>query len=235
MDSAMPSGKFIAYYRVSTARQGRSGLGLEAQRAAVHEYLNGGAWTLISETVEIESGKRSDRPELTAALTACRLHKATLVIAKLDRLARNVAFVSDLMESGVEFVACDFPTANRLTIHILAAVAEHEALAISARTIAALEAARARGTKLGGYRGRSGTAADCERARAAQTALADQRAGDLTATVQAIQLDGHFSLRSIGQELTRRGIPTARGGVWNSSQVSNVLSRIALLQNRGER
>src|SRR6478672_9282933 len=141
----MGSGRFIAYYRVSTAQQGRSGLGLDAQQAAVLAYLNGGSWALLEEFTEIESGKRSDRPQLAAALAACRLHKATLVIAKLDRLARNVAFVSALMEAGVEFVAVDFPQANRLTIHILAAVAEHEASMISARTKAALAAAKARG------------------------------------------------------------------------------------------
>lgn len=231
----MPAGTFIAYYRVSTARQGRSGLGLDAQRHAVHDYLNGGSWVLAAEYTETESGKRSDRPQLAAALAACRLHKATLVIAKLDRLARNVAFVSALMEAGVDFVAVDFPTANRLTIHILAAVAEHEAHAISARTKAALAAAKARGTRLGGYRGRSGTSGDCERARAAQKVLADRRAGDLTATVRDIQAHGHVSLRAIGRELAQRGIPSSRGGAWNSSQVSNILVRIASLQNRGER
>lgn len=123
----MAEGRFVAYYRVSTARQGRSGLGLDAQQAAVRGYLNGGTWSLVCEVVEVESGKRSDRPKLTEALRLCRLHKATLIIAKLDRLARNVAFVSALMDSGVEFVAVDFPQANRLTVHILAAVAEHEA------------------------------------------------------------------------------------------------------------
>lgn len=227
----MPAGTFIAYYRVSTARQGRSGLGLEAQRSAVHDYLNGGSWVLSAEFVEVESGKRTDRPQLAAALAACRLHKATLVIAKLDRLARNVAFVSALMESNVEFIACDFPTANRLTIHILAAVAEHEAHAISERTKAALAAAKARGTRLGGYRGRAGTPADCECARAAHTALANQRAADLAPTIRAIQAGGHVSLRAIGRELTRKGIPSSRGGGWSSSQVSNVLARIASLQN----
>ncbi|MDR6873560.1 DNA invertase Pin-like site-specific DNA recombinase [Bosea sp. BE125] len=229
----MPTGTFISYYRVSTARQGRSGLGLDAQKHAVHEYLNGGSWVLAQEFVEIESGKRSDRPQLAAALAACRLHKATLVIAKLDRLARNVAFVSALMEAGVDFVACDLPTANRLTIHILAAVAEHEALAISERTKAALSAARARGTVLGGYRGRPGTSADCERARATQKAFADQRARDLAATVQTIQSEGHLSLRSIGRQLALRGIPTSRGGAWSSSQVRNMLARIVSVQNRG--
>src|SRR5688572_7815435 len=131
-------GNFDAYYRVSTDRQGKSGLGLEAQQQAVRDYLNGGRWQLVAEVVEVESGKRSDRPKLQEALRLCRLHGATLVIAKLDRLARNVNFVSNLMESGVDFVAVDFPQANRLTVHILAAVAEHEAEAISARTKAAL-------------------------------------------------------------------------------------------------
>src|SRR3954452_8738746 len=145
--------RFIAYYRVSTDKQGQSGLGLEAQRKTVTDYLNGGAWALIGEFTEVESGKRDDnRPVLAKALAACRAHGATLVIAKLDRLARNVAFISRLMEGGVEFVAVDFPTANRLTIHILAAVAEHEREMISARTKAALQAAKARGVKLGNPR-----------------------------------------------------------------------------------
>jgi DNA invertase Pin-like site-specific DNA recombinase len=130
----MAQGRFVAYYRVSTDRQGRSGLGLEAQREAVRSYLDGGSWQLVEEVVEVESGKRNDRPKLGEALKLCRLHGATLIIAKLDRLARNVAFVSNLMESGVDFVAVDFPQANRLTVHILAAVAEHEAAMISQRT-----------------------------------------------------------------------------------------------------
>jgi DNA invertase Pin-like site-specific DNA recombinase len=152
----MAKGKFIAYYRVSTEKQGRSGLGLEAQREAVRNHLNGGSWRLAAEVVEVESGKRNDRPKLAEALRLCRLHGATLIIAKLDRLARNVAFISNLMESGVEFTAVDFPQANRLTVHILAAVAEHEREMISQRTKAALAAAKARGTKLGGDRGNAG-------------------------------------------------------------------------------
>jgi DNA invertase Pin-like site-specific DNA recombinase len=141
--------RFVAYYRVSTDRQGRSGLGLEAQQKAVMDYLNGGAWELVGEFIEVESGKKSDRPELSRAIDACRKHKARLVIAKLDRLSRNLAFVATLMESGVEFVAVDNPHANKLTIHILAAVAEHEREAISERTKAALAAAKARGKRLG--------------------------------------------------------------------------------------
>src|ERR1700735_4834305 len=149
----MANGKFVAYYRVSTAKQGASGLGLESQKESVRSYLNGGRWKMVDEVTEIESGKRNDRPALARALALCRVHNATLVIAKLDRLARNVNFISNLMEAGVEFTAVDFPQANRLTIHILAAVAEHEAVMISLRTKAALAAAKARGVVLGGDRG----------------------------------------------------------------------------------
>src|SRR5215470_17132043 len=150
--TAKHGGNFVAYYRVSTQRQGRSGLGLEAQQEAVRNHLNGGDWRIVAEFTEVESGKRKDRPKLADALAACRVHGAKLIIAKLDRLARNVAFVSVLMEAGVEFEAVDFPQANRLTIHILAAVAEHEAKVISERTKAALAAAKRRGVKLGGVR-----------------------------------------------------------------------------------
>src|SRR5246127_2728092 len=114
----MANGKFVSYLRVSTSRQGISGLGLEAQRAAVAGYLNGGEWTLVQEVVEVESGKHNDRPALAGALRLCRKHRATLIIAKLDRLARNVHFISGLMESGVEFVAVDMPQANRFVVHI---------------------------------------------------------------------------------------------------------------------
>jgi DNA invertase Pin-like site-specific DNA recombinase len=117
-----PARRFVAYYRVSTDRQGRSGLGLEAQQKAVMDFLDGGSWELVGEFIEVESGKKSDRPQLVRAIDACRKHKARLVIAKLDRLSRNLAFVATLMESGVEFVAVDNPHANKLTIHILAAV-----------------------------------------------------------------------------------------------------------------
>lgn len=218
--------RFIAYYRVSTARQGRSGLGLDAQRSAVLAYLNGGAWELIEEFTEVESGKRSDRPQLAAALAACRIHRAKLVIAKLDRLARNVVFVSTLMESGIEFTAADFPQANRLTVHILAAVAEHEARAISDRTKAALTVAKARGVVLGGFRGRAGTAADLERARAARTAEANQRAVDLQSTITTLQREGIKSLGGIAQALNDQHITTPRGGVWSAVQVRRVLDRL---------
>ena len=120
------TGNFVAYYRVRTERQGRSGLGLEAQQKAVRDHLNGGDWKLVGEFTEVESGERSDRPKLAEALKACRLCGATLIIARIDRLARNVAFLSNLMDAGVDFVAVNLPQANRLTVHTLAAVAEHE-------------------------------------------------------------------------------------------------------------
>ena len=143
------TGNYVAYYRVSTDRQGQSGLGLDAQRAAVANYMNGGDWTLLDTFTEVESGRKNDRPELAKALELCRRRRATLVIAKLDRLARNVAFIAGLMDANVDLVAVDMPHANRLTLHIMAAMAEHEAAAVSQRTRAALQAAKERGRKLG--------------------------------------------------------------------------------------
>ncbi len=219
--------RFIAYYRVSTARQGRSGLGLEAQKQAVCQHLKGAE--LITEFTEVESGRKSSRPRLAEALAACRVHKATLIIAKLDRLARNVAFVSSLMEAGVEFEAVDFPKANRITIHILAAVAEHEAQMISERTRAALAAAKARGTVLGGFRGRAGTCIDLAKARAVRSAKADSRAIDLAPTIQRLQVEGQHSLRRIATHLNTHGITAPRGGKWSAAQVGTVLARIGNL------
>jgi DNA invertase Pin-like site-specific DNA recombinase len=221
----MASGRFISYLRVSTQRQGRSGLGLEAQREAVAGYLNGGRWKLVQELVEVESGKRADRPKLAEALRLCRVHGATLIIAKLDRLARNVQFIANLMESGVEFVAVDLPQANRFTVHVMAAMAEHEAAMISARTKAALAAAKARGTRLGGSRwnsdtiGRRGHRASL---RARQEAAA-KRAADLLPIIEAIRAEGAQSLRQIASALNERGIPTARGGAWSAVQVQRIL------------
>ncbi len=223
----MASGKFCAYYRVSTARQGRSGLGLEAQKDSVETYLNGGRWQMVGEFVEVESGKRNDRPALADALALCRIHKATLVIAKLDRLARNVAFISNLMESNVEFTAVDFPQANRLTIHVLAAVAEHEAAMISARTKAALQAAKRRGVVLGGDRGNIAHVAKRGAKASAKVrgAMASERAADLLPKIYALQKQGVHSLRQIAEGLNDQGIPTARGGEWSAVQVQRVLLR----------
>ncbi|MGO9776164.1 MAG: recombinase family protein [Terracidiphilus sp.] len=222
----MAIGKFVSYLRVSTVRQGRSGLGLEAQRAAVTGYLNGGDWTLLEEVVEVESGKRNDRPELTRALALCRIHGAKLLIAKLDRLARNVAFIANLMEAGVEFEAVDLPQANRLTLHVMAALAEYEAKAISDRTKAALGAAKARGTQLGGRRWAIETVAIKGNAESAKvrTERTRKRAADLAPIIAAIQAEGAASLRQIADGLNGRGIQTAHGGQWSAVQVQRVLS-----------
>src|SRR5829696_7869704 len=145
----MAKGRFVSYLRVSTDRQGRSGLGLEAQRKAVEDFLNGGRWELIAEFVEIESGKVDERPKLADALTLCRLHNATLVIAKLDRLSRDAHFLLGLQKAGVRFVAADMPEANATVVVIMAVVAQAERKMVSQRIKAALAAAKARGKKLG--------------------------------------------------------------------------------------
>jgi DNA invertase Pin-like site-specific DNA recombinase len=220
--------RFIAYYRVSTKRQGLSGLGLDAQRESVAAYLAGVRGKLVEEFTEVEHGTRkgNHRPQLAAALAQCRVHGATLIIAKLDRLARNVAFVSNLMEANVDFTACDFPQANRLTIHILAAVAEHEAEMISTRTKLALAAAKRKGeVKLGGDRGncaqiaRKGNRASAK----IRTEAAQRRAADLLPVIETIKAEGAQSLRQIAQGLNQRGILTARGGEWSAAQVLRIM------------
>jgi DNA invertase Pin-like site-specific DNA recombinase len=209
---------FIAYYRVSTDRQGRSGLGVEAQRAAVGRYLAGIGGILIAEHTEVETGRRNDRPELQKALAACRKHKARLVIAKLDRLSRNVAFIATMMDAGVEFVACDNPHATRLTLHILAAVAEHDREMISARTKAALQAAKARGVRLG---------RNAERLASANRASAVDRADQIKGLLAELAGSG-MTTRQIAAELTARGITTPRGGRWHPQTVRRVMERVAL-------
>jgi len=223
----MANGNYIAYYRVSTQKQGRSGLGLDAQRKAVKDHLNGGRWKLLSEAVEIESGKRNDRPKLAEALSLCRLHRATLIIAKLDRLARNVHFISGLMESGVEFEAVDMPQANRLTVHIMAAMAEHEARAISDRTKAALAAAKARGTRLGGRQWAVESVSERGNHASAQVRAkaAAKRAADVQPIIEAIKAEGVTSLNGIAASLNERGIPAARGGQWSAMQIKRLAIR----------
>jgi DNA invertase Pin-like site-specific DNA recombinase len=215
-------GKFVAYFRVSTDRQGRSGLGLDAQRKSVLDYLDGGRWELVAEFTEVESGRRNDRPELDKALAACKRNKAKLVIAKLDRLSRNLAFIATLMDSGVEFVAVDNPHANKLTIHILAAVAQHEREIISARTSAALEAAKARGKRLGNPK-----LSEARRhAARARREKADRHSANILPLIREIQNTGVKSLRGIARALAARGVRTARGGAWTAVQVSDILGRL---------
>lgn len=208
--------KYVAYYRVSTQRQGQSGLGLEAQRAAVKAF----AGEPVESFTEIESGKRSDRPQLALALAACKRLKATLVIAKLDRLARNVHFVSGLMESSVEFVACDNPHATRLTIHILAAVAEDEARRISERTKAALTAYKARGGRLGNPRNLT-TVAACKGA-AANVAAARSHSERAKGVAQGLRGKG-YTLAAIAETLTGRGLLTRRGKAWTPTAVMRLI------------
>lgn len=211
------NGKFVAYYRVSTAKQGQSGLGLEAQKAAVEKYLNGGNWNLLGEFVEVESGKRKNRPQLNAALALCKKQKATLIIAKLDRLARNLHFISGLMESRIEFLAVDNPTANRLTVQILAAVAEEEARATSSRTKAALASAKARGVVLGKHGAELGKA---NHERAVKTA------NDMTAIIESLREEGISAVREIAAALNARGVATPQGKNWHSTSVHRLLKRI---------
>jgi DNA invertase Pin-like site-specific DNA recombinase len=218
---AKHSSKWVSYLRVSTDKQGASGLGLEAQRKAVADYLNGGKWMLAREFVEIESGKRNDRPKLAEALALCKKLKAKLIVAKLDRLGRNVHFLSGLMESGVDFVAVDQPFANKLTIHILAAVAEHEREMISTRTRDALAAAKARGVKLGGPK----LAEACRIGHRTQAEQADRFAANTRPVIEQIRKSGITSLRAIAAALNARGVPTARGGTWTPVQIMAIERR----------
>jgi DNA invertase Pin-like site-specific DNA recombinase len=222
----MANGKYVSYVRVSTARQGASGLGLEAQQDAVARFLNGSAWELVAEFREVETGKGSDalakRPQLRAALEACRKLGATLVIAKLDRLARNVHFVSGLMESKVKFVACDMPDANELTIHMIAAFAEHEAKRISQRTKEALAVAKARGAQLG-QAGATNLRPNVEQRQAAANSFAEK-----LRPIFAGMLAEKLSQRGMVERLNVVGIPTPTGKVskWKLSQVQRILGRL---------
>ncbi len=224
----MASGKFVAYYRVSTQKQGASGLGLDAQREAVSRFLNGGDWELVAEFQEIETGKGADaldkRQQLKAALAACRKEGATLIIAKLDRLARNVHFVSGLMESKVRFVACDMPEANELTIHIMAAFAEHEAKRISQRTKDALAVAKSRGVILG-KAGASNLRANIE----ARKAAADSFAAKILPIIESMMMR-KLSQREMVEELNSIGVPTSKGAKWRLSQLQRVIERSKALE-----
>lgn len=220
----MNTGKFVAYYRVSTAKQGASGLGLEAQQAAVLDHLNGGDWDLVGEFTEVETGKNDARPELAKAFEACRLYKAKLVIAKLDRLSRDAHFLTGLDRAGIEFVCADMPQANRMTITIMAAVAEHEREMISKRTKEALRAAKARGVKLGGYRGHMITPEARTAALSAKREKADAFAARVLPEIDRLRHDGE-SLAKTAARLNDAKIPTQRGNRWTPMGVSRVLAR----------
>jgi DNA invertase Pin-like site-specific DNA recombinase len=222
----MAKGKYISYLRVSTDKQGRSGLGLEAQREAVTRYLNGGSWKLVAEYVETESGKRSDRPKLAAALRHAKAIGATLVFAKLDRLTRNVDLLRTLVASGVDLVFCDLP-------HVPpgASVAELEAGLTSECTKAALAAAKARGVKLGnpnGARALRGRQVGNKEAVAAIKQKAQEHASNLRAIVEDIRAQGITSIRRIAEELNSRAVLAPRGGEWQATTVVRLLARLSL-------
>jgi DNA invertase Pin-like site-specific DNA recombinase len=210
-------GRFVAYYRVSTTQQGKSGLGLDAQKVAVQNYLNGGKWELLAEFTEVESGKRKNRPQLEMALALCRKRKATLIIAKLDRLARNLHFISGLMEAKIKFVAVDMPVADPFMLHIYAAVAEQEARAISKRTIAALASAKARGVVLG--QNGANLAAN-NKAAALRVAVR------LRSIIEELREQGVHTVRGISDALNTRKIPTPQGKRWHSTSVHRLLARL---------
>lgn len=218
--------RYVAYYRVSTQRQGRSGLGLEAQRQAVSEFLSGNGAKVVAEFTEVESGKRDDRPKLAKALTACRLHGATLVIAKLDRLSRDAAFLLNLQKASVRFVAADMPEANEMVVGIMAVVAQAERKMISERTKAALAAAKKRGVKLGNPNltnkaRRQGNAASAH----AKVLRATQRATDVAPTIRELMAAGATSLRQVAAGLNALDVPSPQGGQWHASSVRNALRR----------
>ena len=214
--------RFVAYYRVSTARQGQSGLGLEAQQESVAQFVNQRQGHLVEEYTEVETGKGknalSKRPQLAAALIACKKLKAELVIAKLDRLARNVHFISGLMEAGVDFVAVDCPTKDRFRLHLEACFAEEEARRISDRTKKALAACKARGVKLG----KNGKVLAKKNREAA-----DAFAKSLSYTVVDIRTAGNTTVRAVAAELNARGVPSARGGQWSVGTTHRLLRRLA--------
>lgn len=221
------NGKFVAYYRVSTDRQGQSGLGLEAQRQLVTTFLNGGRWSLIGEFTEVESGTRKrlrERPMLQAAMELARKQKATLVVAKLDRLARDVQFISTLLNSNIKFVCADMPEADRTFLQMMSVFAEYEASRISERTTQALAALKRKGVKLGSPTPEIGSAAGIKVIQAKADAYAE-RVGPIVRDI--VKRSGAKTLRDIAQVLAARGVQTPRGNTdWHPSQVSNLLKRI---------
>jgi DNA invertase Pin-like site-specific DNA recombinase len=225
----MATGNFVAYYRVSTSKQGRSGLGLDAQRQSVEAYLDGGSWRVVAEFVEVESGKKSDRPELAKALAACRLHGATLVVAKLDRLTRNAGFWFALREAGVRVVCVDLPDAGDFVVGIMALVAEYEGKLISQRTKDALAQAKRRGVKLGKPENRTaeGTRRGVERGREVRTAKADEQASDVMTFLAPMVARG-ASLRDMVRELEAHRIPAPSrkpDAKWTPTAVRRVILR----------
>ncbi|MCT2531548.1 recombinase family protein [SAR92 clade bacterium H921] len=217
--------KYIAYYRVSTVKQGQSGLGLEAQKAAVVDYLKSNAGELVTEYTEIQSGSKDNRPELQAALRQCRLTGATLLIAKLDRLSRNRSFLMNVQDSSVQFVAVDMPEANHFTVGLMACLADYERQLISERTTAALKAAKARGVVLGNPRLDEVRNTDTTKARAARVISAKQRNAEMLDIINEMrdESDIDLSLRDLTKMLNDAGYKTSRGKKWHPTSVMRVL------------
>lgn len=215
--------KHIAYYRVSTAKQGRSGLGLDAQRRAVLDHIGAEP---IAEYTEVESGKHNSRPQLQAAIDMARLTGATLIVAKLDRLSRNAAFLNALMDSGLNVLFADMPNADRLIIGIMAQLAQWEREQISKRTREALQAAKARGATLGGDRGNLSSVSVCGRQRSMLTrvARAKERRCQIMPHVEAAKAAGHMTLKAIAEYLNGLHITTARGGTWHPNSVARLIA-----------
>lgn len=224
--------RITAYIRVSTARQGNSGLGIEAQRAEIAAYAAAQNAIISAEYIEIESGKNDHRPELAQAIKEARLTGAKLVIARLNRLSRNAAFLLNLRDSGVDFVAADMPNANSMTVGVMALVAQEEREAISRNTKAALAAAKARGQRLGNPNGAAALRAADKGNRDAIRAIqerADARANHLSDILSELSQRGFATLSAQANELNRRGIKTARGGRWHASTVANLRNRLVEL------
>ena len=224
--------KVVAYYRVSTEGQGRSGLGLEAQRQAVTALCATRSWQIMADYTEVESGKRAERKQLIAALHHAKVTGGTLVIAKLDRLSRNAAFITALQDSGAKFIAADMPEANELTVHIMAAVAQAERQAIAKRTREALTAAKVRGMKLGNPNGAAALRRAAKGNRASLEVIkgnADAFASDLAPIIDRLRANGLTSLPQLSRGLNVGNFATARGGNWYPSSVRNLLNRIAVI------
>ena len=212
--------KIVTYKRVSTQRQGAAGLGMEAQEEAIQAYINEHGAEIVGDFIEVESGRKANRPQLNEAIALAKKQKATLVVAKLDRLARNVHFVSGMLESKVDFVALDFPQANKFTLHIMAAMAEHEALLISQRTKAALASAKKRGIQLG----RNGIILGAQNRK-----RANQFADSLkTEVVTMIQSCRKKTLQNLANKLNSKGIQTRQGSEFKPTTVARLLKRLEL-------
>lgn len=218
--------KFVAYFRVSTAKQGKSGLGIESQENATAAYLGRVGGELVASFADIESGAKDDRPELQKALRKCRLTGATLLIAKLDRLSRNRRFLMDLQDSSTKFVCCDMPEANNFTVGLLACLADYERELISERTKAALQAAKARGVKLGNPNLAAVRNSDTKAATEVRIAKTKERNNELRQVVAEIRenADGSLSLRQVADKLNRAGYTTTRGKQFHATTISRILA-----------